>query len=324
MLGSKLRSELSSSSTQSPTSPPRNRRGDLVIPPTPSSPAPQVRRTLSAPFQLDASTLRRAVEVLVEVQPAGKSTFSVRAESPSQKARIIPQISQLVVGEAGLGGYTEGRNSRTRSPSGKHIAVVSHLLGSGASLRPEVYQQFQGCRRHVSARSSSAQESLGCAGIVNQPRDISTERRRRSSSGSHTGMRTISVDTPFRGVGIFGPDPAEEATKERPIPPPMIKKPWKRGVRRVPEPSSTRRDNESRYSHVTASGAFQHGKRQVSPKHFEPKPASIRFNIAPCDNMHSFSVESPHRARPTSIRCGSPTARPRTFNIINNIAISTP
>jgi hypothetical protein len=148
--------------------------------------------------------------------------------------------------------------------------------------------------------------------------------REASQERAGRGIRVSSVDTPYRGIGTFGPDP-NEAKKERPVPPPMIKKPLKRGVRMVPEPVSTLyNDSDFRYSRVTATGAYQHGKRQISPKHFEFKPASIRLNISPADHLHSYAVESPRRARPESIRCGSPTARPRTFNIITNMSVATP
>ena len=297
MLGSKLRSELAAT-TSSPSSPIRSRRGEIVF-------EPPSRNAVTTP-RLNAALLKEASK---EIPPAGLPTIHPRSASPSKRAQITPQTSQLFVGKGGVSGLTERPTSRTRSASATHSAIVDHLEGSSASLREGVPAPFDGCRRHVEARSSQQHYSIG---------DLSFGRASSADRTTRTGLRKCSADlTPYRGFGCFGPDPNE--VKERLVPPLMIKKPLRRGVRRVPEPASARyRDNDYRYSRIAENGVYLHGKRQVQPKHFEPKPSSIRSNIAPLDNMQFYVVESPARSRSTGIRCGSPNSRPREYNIINH------
>lgn len=237
------------------------------------------------------------------------SSTPLRAPTPVGRAHVRGPQDNILVGLC---------LNRARDPSPHRRACsgsshADHLIGTGVHID----ETYGGSTPRVRGKMSVATPS-------------------RESSPRRVGLRHVETqyDSPFRGLGQLGPDPNEK--RERLVPPPMVLKSFRRGVKYVPEPNSNYQ--KPRYSDEEP---FRHGKRFVAPYTREPSPSGVRTNL--CERSRASQlvdfVGSPHKpSRPegslagqkarekhveflgTSIRCVSPhTPLRRAFNIISNI-----
>lgn len=245
----------------------------------------------------------------VDNSPRTTPSTPMRAPSPVGRSHVLGPRDNITVGLRLDSARDPSPQRRARSSS---ISYWDHLSGTGA---------------HVDSFASTPRVRGKMAAPYYPSRDASPRP---------TGTRQVESrdSSPFMGVGILGPDPSEK--KERPVPPPMVLKPFRRGVRYVPEPNSGYQ--KPRYSDEEP---FRHSKRFVSPYTRDPTPTGVRTNL--CDRSRALQlvnfVGSPfmpakpegsiagQRAREkhsefhgTSIRCVSPhTPMRRSFNIISNM-----
>lgn len=237
----------------------------------------------------------------------GGSAFA--EASPMRKAMRKGPSDNIQVGLTIVDSPSRGPSpcrKRSGSADGYASMYKNHLVGSGAQIETRF------------ASTPRARGKMMCEA----PTSFEDTRPH--------GLRQVSAarhPSPFLGVGILGPDPAEveraRRGENRPVPPPMVLKPWRRGVRHVPEPCSD--ISKPRYAD---DEPFRHSKRFISPSVREPTPTGLRTcveercrepQLIAFVGVNDNSRKQAFELRPQSIRCSSPhTPMRRTFNIISN------
>eukprot|EP00758_Cryptobia_borreli_P003340 Tbor_TRINITY_DN3691_c0_g1::TRINITY_DN3691_c0_g1_i1::g.398::m.398 len=204
-----------------------------------------------------------------DMPPAGissscreKSLIGRRILTPQQ----VNQQSQLRTSSTGILSCVEAKVSH-RAPS--TFRNLSHFEGAAAVLTQ--------------------------VPIIKVTRRYATPEAVRPAIPRPEGIRRIQSCSPLRKLSELGPDP--DYIKERQVPPVMIKKPLKVGVRMVPDPVC-----KGHYRPITPM--VIPAKRSISPEYFQHRPSSKRYNRYNSNNTSQIrSYTSIHANRQRGIYC---------------------